>query len=299
MRQDRRPETQHPQREPQSDWTGHHPNDRRPGPPPVPNGAPDPRRRRIVLPFEKRPTDPGSWAYDHKVGLCITVIAYLILGIVFISAKIIIGRQTHENTIYISMEEIPPQPEQKPLTPEERQELEQSLREARNQISNEDSKTIAESQTLRNNPIPEDLAAQAQEVQDRMRASREAYEKGLSEEQAMIDARNAQKNKADKQEKQETVKVTGNVIISFSLAGRSAVYMHVPAYQCEGGGQVVVDITVNRNGKVTDASVGSTSTHDDCILDRAVEAARLSRFNVDGSAPDRQQGTITYLFVPQ
>ena len=45
--------------------------------------------------------------------------------------------------------------------------------------------------------------------------------------------------------------------------------------------------------------VGNTTTNDDCILDRAVEAARLSRFNVDGSAPDRQQGTITYLFVPQ
>ncbi len=299
MRQDRRPEPQHPPYGAQSGRPGNYPNDRRPGPPPPPEERRDPRRRRIVLPFEKRPTDPGSWAYDHKVGLCITVIAYLVLGIVFISTKIIIGRQTPENTIYISMEDLPPQPEQKPLTPEERQELEQSLREARNQISNEDSKTIAESQTLRNNPIPEDLAEQAQEVQDRMRASREAYEKGLSEEQAMIDARNAQKKQTDPSEKQETVKVKGNVIISFSLAGRSAVYMHVPAYQCEGGGQVVVNITVNRNGKVTAASVGSTSTNDECILDRAVEAARLSRFNVDGSAPDRQEGTITYLFVPQ
>ena len=299
MRQERRPEPPYPQHGPQTNRPKGIPQEGRPVPPPPREGVRDPRRRRIVLPFEKRPTDPGSWAYEHKVGLCVTVIAYLIVGIVFVSSKIIIGQQTHENTIYISMEEIPPQPEQKPLTPEERQELEESLREARNQISNEDSKTIAESQTLRNNPIPEDLAEQAQEVQDRMRASREAYEKGLSEEQAMIDARKAQKSQNDKQEKQETVKVKGNVIISFSLAGRSAVYMHVPAYQCEGGGQVVVEITVNRNGKVTDATVGSTSTQDDCILDRAVEAARLSRFNVDGTAPDRQQGTITYLFVPQ
>ena len=298
MRQDRRPEPQHPQHSPQSGRPAGVPEGRRPGPPLRPGAQRDHGRRRIVLPFEKRPTDPGSWAYEHKVGLCVTVIAYLIVGIVFVSSKIIIGGQPHENTIYIAMEEIPPQPEQKSLTPEERKELEQSLREARNQISNEDSKTVAESQTLRNNPIPEDMAEKARQVQDRMRASREAYEKGLSEEQAMIDARNAQKNQKD-DTKQETVKVKGNVIISFSLAGRSAVYMHVPAYQCEGGGQVVVDITVNRNGMVTSSSLGSASTSDDCILDRALEAARLSRFNVDGTAPDRQQGTITYLFVPQ
>ncbi len=283
--------------DPRMQGAGGPPRPPRPQGPPPPGG---PRGRRIVLPFEKRPADPGTWAYEHKVGLCVTVIAYLILGIVFVSAKIIVGGETPSNTIYIAMEQLPPQPEQKPLTPEERKELEDNLRNARNQISNEDSKTEASRQTMRNNPIPQEIAEQAKEVQDRMAASRAAYEKGLDEEQAMIDARNAQRNQKNPEDsKQETVKVKGNVIVSFSLPGRSAVYMHIPAYQCEGGGQVVVGIAVNRSGKVVSTSVGNTTTDDNCIIDRAIEAARLSSFNADGSAADRQTGTITYLFVPQ
>ena len=75
--------------------------------------------------------------------------------------------------------------------------------------------------------------------------------------------------------------------------------MHVPAYQCEGSGQVVVAITVNRNGKVTSANIKSSSSQEDCLTDRAIEAARLSRFNLDASAPASQSGTITYLFQRQ
>ena len=45
---------------------------------PDPNLTP-PRRPRIRLPFEKSRTDVGEWAYDHRVGLCITLIVYLVL----------------------------------------------------------------------------------------------------------------------------------------------------------------------------------------------------------------------------
>ena len=140
----------------------------------------------------------------------------------------------------------------------------------------------------------------ADAVAARMRASREAYERGLREEQAMIDAHNAGKRSKDNQgKKQEDVRVTGNVLISFSLAGRTFTYMHVPAYQCEGSGQVVVSISVNRNGKVTSASVRSSTSGEECLSERALEAARLSRFNVAASAPASQSGTITYLFQRQ
>ena len=140
----------------------------------------------------------------------------------------------------------------------------------------------------------------ADAVAARMRASREAYERGLREEQAMIDAHNAGKRSKDNQgKKQEDVRVPGNVLISFSLAGRTFTYMHVPAYQCEGSGQVVVSISVNRNGKVTSASVRSATSGEECLSERALEAARLSRFNVDASAPASQSGTITYLFQRQ
>lgn len=45
--------------------------------------APDktPRPPKLHLPFETKKTDAGEWAYDHRVGLCITLIAYLVLAI--------------------------------------------------------------------------------------------------------------------------------------------------------------------------------------------------------------------------
>ena len=100
-------------------------------------------------------------------------------------------------------------------------------------------------------------------------------------------------------EKPSGVKQKGRVLVSYSLPGRTDVYLHTPAYQCEGGGEVTVAITVNRNGKVTAASLKETTTSSNCINETAVTAARNSRFNVDGSAADRQSGTITYIFVPQ
>ena len=40
------------------------------------------RRPRIKLPFDNRREDMGSWTYDHRIGLCVTLIAYLALMII-------------------------------------------------------------------------------------------------------------------------------------------------------------------------------------------------------------------------
>ena len=238
----------------------------------------DPRRGRIVLPFDPQPVDLGTWTYEHKVGLCVMIIAYLVLGIIFVTTKLVVGgAPPDQHTIYLDM--VPPPPEQKQeLTPEERRQMEADLSNAHNAISNEDARNEASRQNERTSgagsggsqgssngsPIPDNIADEADAVAARMRASREAYERGLREEQAMIDAHNAGKRSKDNQgKKQEDVRVTGNVLISFSLAGRTFTYMHVPAYQCEGSGQVVVSISVNRNGKVTSASVRSSTSGED------------------------------------
>ena len=42
------------------------------------------RQPPLRLPFDGRREDAGSWAYDHRVGLCVTIIAYLVFGIVFV-----------------------------------------------------------------------------------------------------------------------------------------------------------------------------------------------------------------------
>lgn len=273
--------------------------------PPLPLG------KRVARPYDNGKTDPATWAYDHRAGLCVTVIVFLVAGIVFMSAQIAMHPKTTPTAIFVDLREMPQQPEQRPMTPEERQQFEDVLRNVRNQVSNENASTSAQSGAARGgggaggadglrDASDERLYQSGEELAGRMRASREMYERGNRELQEMIDRsrRSGQQQGADEQARD--VKIKGNVVISFSLVGRSAVYLHRPTYQCEGGGEVVVNITVNRNGHVTAAAISSASSSDDnCLIERALSSARSSQFNVDASASDRQSGVITYLFVPQ
>lgn len=87
--------------------------------------------------------------------------------------------------------------------------------------------------------------------------------------------------------------------ISFSLAGRSAQSLPKPYYPGNEEGVVVVQVTVDKYGKVTSADPGArgSTTYNAQLLSAAKQAALKARFNVDETAPAFQQGTITYRFV--
>jgi TonB family protein len=72
----------------------------------------------------------------------------------------------------------------------------------------------------------------------------------------------------------------------------------LPAYNSQNQGSVVVEVTVNQDGKVTKATaIAKGSTVQDSKLWRAAEEAALkARFNVKKDAPISQIGTITYEF---
>ena len=248
------------------------------------------RRPRLKLPFDNRKEDAGVWAYDHRIGLCVTIIAYLVLMIAFVSSKIVVGRRPHTQGMFIDLQK-------------ERDRLEQQVRERQQQdpidwksVQNQVSNENALNEKLRddrgtNAAALNDAAAEAER---RMQANREAYEQGLAEERAI-----RERNGAGKDEERQDRKVKGRVTVSFSLTDpvRTSRSLNIPAYRCEGGGDVVVEITVNRAGEVVNARVQSGG--DECMRESALRAARVSRFNIDQSAPARQQGTITYIFIPQ
>jgi hypothetical protein len=101
-----------------------------------------------------------------------------------------------------------------------------------------------------------------------------------------------------KPRKQETY--SGPSVLSWSLDGRKATHLPIPAYRCIGAGEVTVIITVNTQGTVVDAKVDDgASSKDGCLRGFATRAARLSKFNASTTAPARQMGTITYLFIAQ
>ena len=87
-----------------------------------------------------------------------------------------------------------------------------------------------------------------------------------------------------------------NSSLSYSLVGRTHDFLPTPIYLCEYGGKIVINITVDSNGVVTDAYVNnSSSSTNGCLIDHALEYAKASQFNPDATKPS-QLGSITFLF---
>ncbi|OFX33535.1 MAG: hypothetical protein A2X08_08475 [Bacteroidetes bacterium GWA2_32_17] len=93
----------------------------------------------------------------------------------------------------------------------------------------------------------------------------------------------------------------GNAIITYNLGGRKAVKLPVPAYQCLGSGNVVIEVTVNNLGVVKSATIisSNTSLNESCLSDAAYKSALISKFAIDLKAQPLQKGTINYKFISQ
>ena len=256
---------------------------------------PRPRKPRMRLPFDNRREDPIAWIYDNRIGLCITIIVYLILAIAFVSAKIGASKREVPNTIYIDLGAVE-------LLEEERDRLMEEVRRNNQNIDWNSIRNLSSNENALNENLEDEkgtntsaLNASAEATEREMKANREAYERGLREANAIGENRSqGEGNKEHKDSKRK-----GSVTVSFSFKNPVRYSRHLikPAYRCEGGGEVVVSVVVNQRGEVTSAWVKSGG--DECMQQTAVESARNSRFDINNSAPAKQQGTITYIFIPQ
>lgn len=256
---------------------------------------PRPRRQRLRLPFDNRREDPVGWIYDNRIGLCVTIIVYLVFAIVFVSAKIGTSKRQAPETIYIDLGAVE-------LLEEERDRLLEEVKRNNSQIDWNSIRNLSSNENALNENLEDEkgtntsaLNASAEATEREMQANREAYERGLREAGTIGD--NRQQGKGDKEQKDTKRKGSVTVSFSFSNPVRYSRYLVKPAYRCEGGGEVIVSVVVNQRGEVTSAVV--TSGGDECMRQTAVESARNSRFDINNNAPTKQQGTITYIFIPQ
>ena len=105
---------------------------------------------------------------------------------------------------------------------------------------------------------------------------------------------------ADKNDKKKTPDYKGPSVISYDLGGRKASHLPIPAYRCNGGGEVKVIISVTPAGKVIAAKVEESESSDDaCLRSFAIRAAKLSKFSAKPDAPAKQTGYIIYSFIAQ
>jgi len=93
---------------------------------------------------------------------------------------------------------------------------------------------------------------------------------------------------------------TGESNIEYFLENRYHVSLPIPIYLAKGGGKVIIEIIVDRQGRVTQAKTATgNKVRDEQMLMYAQAAALKTMFNADPKAPAAQKGTIHYNFVAQ
>ena len=230
---------------------------------------------------------------DQKAGIYITVSIHLAVIIVLLLVRIGMEVQKENSFVldFTKQEEL-----------EELQKKEEFLKSAAEQL--EEMIAAAAGVPVRNvtverSALKDDRGTDADELYKE--AERLAQElKDGHEHPQEVEEIAVEPIKKDEPKKEEVKPYSGPSVLSWSLDGRKATRLPIPAYRCYGAGEVTVIITVNNQGDVVNAKVDDrVSATDNCIRTFAVRAARLSKFNASPDAPARQMGTITYEFIAQ
>ncbi len=272
----------------------------------------------IELPFESKKFDIGDWVYAHQIGICTTLIFYLLVAIIFMSAKISMHTQPHTDVLTIDLQqlaELERVRDELLKSVEELQKQEATIdwESVENRVSNEEASTEPSANTLETPPLTggsetDRLLEEAAAEQRRMEANRAEYERGMAEAQALKESpsnssdQSAESNNTGETDNIYGSKIEGNVTVSYSFKSplRYARKLVVPAYLCQGGGKVIIDVVVNQGGVVTNAKVNSASESAElCMQEAALSSALESLFDINKRAPSRHSGRLTYIFVPQ
>ena len=236
---------------------------------------------------------------DDRAGLYITVIFHLTVIIVLLLYQIDSTIRREESFVldFSKQEEI------------ERQQREEVFKE---DISRKLDELIAAAQSS-NAPI-RNIATDASRAELKDDRGTDAEQLYKDAERLAQDLKNGQKDAIEENAVEETVEMqhqkkpsdqdrkeySGPSVLSYTLDGRKASHLPIPAYRCYGAGDVTVIITVNNAGQVVRAKVmEEISSSDNCLRNFAVRAARLSRFNASPDAPANQTGEIVYRFIAQ
>lgn len=87
--------------------------------------------------------------------------------------------------------------------------------------------------------------------------------------------------------------------IRFSLRGRSLLRVKKPKNPTQEDGNVVVEIIVDKYGKVVKATPGArgSTTTNPVLYKMAKEAALKAKFNIKTTAAEEQKGQMTFVFI--
>lgn len=261
------------------------------------------RPQRRCLAVDVRQKSFGEWLYEHRLGMCAVLLLYAsLIGAMWV-ARVEVERRPVEFGVVFETEE------------EQLLDEAERLRRRRDELIREIEQRQFDWSQVRNvasNEASEKSAASApqydattQELMDKVAsdaaANRSEYERGMKAVGAIGHGGGSGGGSGGDGKDNEKGKFSGRVTISYVF--RSPVRHHrslyQPAYRCEGGGEVVVSVWVDRGGKVKTAHIKSWSGGDQSMKEIARQAALRSVFDINPSAPATQEGEITYTFIPQ
>ena len=235
---------------------------------------------------------------ENKAGLYITVIFHLTVIIVLLAVGIDSSLKPESSFVldFSKQEEIERQQREEIFKEDISRKLDDMIRAAQDapqsQVRNiavDAGSTLKDDRGTDADQLYKDAARLAQELKD--------GQKDAIEEDARNETVQMQHQRKDDSSAKE---YSGPSVVSYTLDGRKASHLKIPAYRCLGSGDVTVIITVDPSGKVLNAKVlDAVSADDKCLRDFAIRAARLSRFSASTKAPARQTGEILYRFVAQ
>ena len=232
-----------------------------------------------------------------------TIIIHLTVAVIFMSVKISALRREIAAEIILSIDEEMPDPA-----------MEKAIELAKSDqfqgISPEEMVNIIKN--IADKPLDIDPKEYEDMVKEEMIKSGLLNEKNFIDQEKMAKEAGAEEIAAEKEEikpqvteknekPQEKGTFRGPTRIFYDLAGRHHVYLPIPIYKCEGAGQITLAIVVDRSGNVLKAEPASklSTTKDPCLTETAVEHAFKTKFNADQSAPEKQGGYLTFVFVSQ
>lgn len=233
---------------------------------------------------------------EDRAGLYITIIFHLMVIIVLLIYQIDNTMRREESFVldFTRQEEIEKQKQEQMFKEDISKRIDEMIEAARN--SGEPIRNIA---VDAGSKLKDDRNTDAEQLYKDAERLAQELKAGQTVEDATEEAVELpeQQQKKDNPKKEE---YSGPSVVSYTLDGRKASHLKIPAYRCYGSGDVTVIITVNNSGMVVGAKVlDEVSSNDQCLRDFAIRAARLSRFSASSTAPHNQTGEILYRFIAQ
>ncbi|MCG6189404.1 hypothetical protein [Maribellus maritimus] len=242
----------------------------------------------------------GKFYKRNIYGVMGTLVFHILLVLAFLLAEVDMKGNVKEEEIIIEFPDILPEPEEIIEEPEVEQQ---------DDTPNDPSSQNTETQSQRTNRASNRLSATEEFFDEdylkEVEAARQLaadVNNQLSKERVKLEdiEMPVETTEGMNPDSIKNVVYTGESNIVYYLENRYHLSLPIPVYLTQGGGKIVVDIEVDRNGRVVKASARKNKNiRNEQIYTYAEVAALRTIFNKDYNSPDIQKGTIHYTFIAQ